>query len=107
MLRFVSLMETYLCSVSSFIRKLNAADPELRRMYSLHDLNITQSMAEDKSLKSSKNQICILYRNISINTSVCTIAKTNNVFVFYLNNHVLKTSSFYDLCSCEILLGTL
>ena len=44
MLRFVSLMETYLCSVSSFIRKLNAADPELRLICSLQDLNITQSM---------------------------------------------------------------
>ena len=59
MLRFVSLMETYLCSVSSFIRKLNAADPELRRIYSLHDLNITQSMDTRRTRMITRNSSAV------------------------------------------------
>ena len=56
MLRLVSLMETYLCSVSSFIRKLNAADPQLRRICSLHNLNITQSMDTQQNQDDYKKE---------------------------------------------------
>ena len=91
MLRFVSLMETYLCSVSSFIRKLNAVDPELRRICSLHDLNITQSMDTQQNQDDYKKELSCL----------CYSGKAK-----YFRNVSTEFSSFSILLICKSVCGS-
>ena len=83
-------METYLCSVISLIWKLNAVNPELQHIGSLHDSNITQSIDTQWNWDDYKKEL----------SSLCLSGKAKS-----FRNVSTEFSSFSILLICKSVLG--